>query len=322
MRDGGTMGANSRRPVLLYACEGVETEAWLAALRRELSEFEVRVWPDAGELADITLAFVWKHPAGMLGQLPNLRGIFSLGAGVESILADPELPADVPLIRMVDPSLAAGMNEFVLMRVLHYHRDMDRYAVEQRRHAWAPAVPPLPQDRRVGLLGLGALGGLCARSLAALNFDVAAWSRSEHAIEGVRCYFGLRQLTEFLRRTEILVCLLPLTADTDSLLDRRRLAELPRGAFLINVARGPHVIDADLIDALDSGQLAGATLDVFRHEPLPPQHPFWSHPKITVVPHIAAVTQVRTAAVTLAANVRLLLSGRPVPDVVDRTKGY
>jgi len=314
--------AHERRPVMLYACTGVDTEAWVAALRRELPEVELRVWPEAGDLADITLAFVWKCPAGLLGRLPNLGAIFSLGAGVESILADPGLPPDVPLVRMVDPGLAAGMNEFVLMRVLHYHRDMEHYAADQRTRTWSPRVPPLPQDRRVGLLGVGALGGLCARTLVALQFDVAAWSRSGRAIDGVRSYAGRGELAEFLRRTDILVCLLPLTADTDGLINRQTLAQLPRGAFLINVARGRHVVDADLIEALDSGQLEGATLDVFREEPLPAQHPFWSHPKITVVPHIAAVTQVRSAAATVAGNVRSLLAGRPIRDVVDRSKGY
>lgn len=316
---GSTGGA---RPVLLFACQGVDTAAWLAALRRELPEAEVRVWPDGGDLAEVTLAVVWRCPAGVLGRLPKLQGIFSLGAGVEAILADPQLPPNVPLVRLVDPGLAIGMNEFVTMRVLHYHRDMERYAAEQRRHSWAPRMPPLPQDRRVGILGVGALGGLCARTLAGFGFDVASWSRGPRAIEGVRNYCGRGELSAFLRRTEILVCLLPLTADTDSIINRHTLAELPRGAFLINVARGRHVVDADLIEALDSGQLAAATLDVFREEPLPPPHPFWSHPKITVVPHISAETQVATASRTVAANVRLLLGGRPVPGTVDRARGY
>jgi glyoxylate/hydroxypyruvate reductase A len=314
--------AAAARPVVLIACQGVDTDAWLAALGRELPEAEVRVWPEAGDLAEITLAVVWRCPAGVLGRLPNLRGIFSLGAGVEAVLADPQLPASVPLVRLVDPGLATGMNEFVTMRVLHYHRDMDGYAADQRSHTWAPRAPPLPQDRRVGILGAGALGGLCARTLAGFGFDVASWSRSPRVIDGVRNYCGRDQLSDFLRRTEILVCLLPLTADTDGIINRRTLAELPRGAFLINVARGRHVVDEDLIEALDSGRLAAATLDVFREEPLPPQHPFWSHPKITVVPHISAVTQVATASRTVATNVRLLLAGCSVPDTVDRSRGY
>jgi glyoxylate/hydroxypyruvate reductase A len=183
-------------------------------------------------------------------------------------------------------------------------------------------VPPLPQERKVGILGAGALGGLCARTLVGLGFDVASWSRGPRPIEGAHNYHGRAQLDEFLRRTEILVCLLPLTADTDSIINRRTLAALPRGAFLINVARGRHVVDADLIEALDSGQLAHATLDVFREEPLPSQHPFWSHPKVAVLPHVSAMTHVTTASRTVAANVRLLLAGRPVPDTVDRLRGY
>jgi glyoxylate/hydroxypyruvate reductase len=310
------------RPVMLFACSEVDTQEWLDALRRELPDVEVRVWPDAGDLMEVTLVVVWKHPAGMLRSLPNLHGIFSIGAGVDSILADADLPCNVPIVRMVDPGLAASMKEFVLMRVLHYHRDMDRYARDQSARAWNPRMPRLAKHRRVGLMGIGVLGSVCARSLAELQFDVAAWSRRARAIDGARSYSGAGQLSEFLRRTDILVCMLPLTAATDGILNRATFGELPRGAFLINVARGQHVVEADLIEALDSGHLEGATLDVFGEEPLPPHHPYWSHPRITVVPHIAALTQVATAAATLASNVRSFIAGRPIRDVVDRSKGY
>jgi glyoxylate/hydroxypyruvate reductase len=310
------------RPVLLYACSGVDTAAWLSALGRELPDVEVRVWPDAGNLDDVHYAFVWRYPPGLLARLPRLRAIFSLGAGVESILRDPQLPQDVPLVRMVDPALAIGMNEFVLMCVLNYHRQMDLHAENQRQRLWLRRVPPLPQDRRVGILGLGELGGLCASTLLRLGFDVAGWSRTAHTISGVTTFAGVDQLPQFLQRTEILVCLLPLTASTENIINRDTLAQLPRGAHFINVARGQHVVDADLLAALDSGQLAGATLDVFRDEPLPAQHPFWAHPRIMVVPHIAAITQVKTAARTLAANVRRCQAGEPLANVVDRSRGY
>ncbi len=316
------MATETTRPVLLYACAGVDTAAWLEALRRELPQVELRVWPEAGNLADIQFAFVWRYPPGLLARLPNLRAIFSLGGGVESILRDPELPREVPLVRMVDPALAIGMNEFVLMCVLHYHRQMDAHAENQRQRNWTRLVPPLPQDRRVGILGLGELGGLCAGTLVKLGFDVAGWSRSARTIEGVRSFAGVEQLPEFLRRTEILVCLLPLTPSTENIINSATLAHLPRGAYFINVARGQHVVDADLLAALDSGQLAAATLDVFREEPLPGQHPFWVHPRITVVPHIAAITQVKTAARTLAANLNRCLAGAAPVNVVDRRRGY
>lgn len=311
-----------RRPVLLYACFGVDTQSWLAALRSELPEVDVREYSRGAVLDDVDFAFVWQYPPGLLGDLTKVRAVFSLGAGVESMLADPDLPADVPLVRMVDAGLAVGMNEFVLMRVLHYHRQMPEYEQDQRAHRWVPRVPPLPEDRRIGILGLGELGSMCARTLAGLGFDVAGWSRSRKSLPGISAFAGIQELRDFLQRTEILVCLLPLTPQTDGIINRDTLAMLPRGAFLINAARGRHVVDEDLVAALDSGQLAGATLDTFRTEPLPTDHPFWTHPRITVVPHIAAVTQVRTAARTLAANVRAMLTGRAPSHQVDRARGY
>jgi glyoxylate/hydroxypyruvate reductase A len=214
------------------------------------------------------------------------------------------------------------MNEFVLLRVLHYHRQMPQHEQHQRLQRWERLVPPLPQDRRVGLLGLGELGGRCAATLVGLGFDVAGWSRAPRALPGVTGYSGRGQLPAFLARTEILVCLLPLTPETTDILNAQRLAQLPKGAYVINVARGQHIVDADLLAALDSDQLAGATLDVFREEPLPAGHPYWTHPKVTVVPHIAAITQVKTAAATLAANVRRAMRGEPLANVVDRSRGY
>jgi glyoxylate/hydroxypyruvate reductase A len=300
----------------------VDQEGWLSALARELPEVDVRVWPHAGRLEDIGMAFVWRHPAGMLRALPNLRALFSLGAGVERILSDPELPPSLPIVRMVDPGLAVGMNEFVLMSVLHYHRQMHLYQAQQSLRIWADHMPPMPEDRRVGILGLGQLGGICADTLVGMGFDVAGWSRTPQTRKGVHCFCGDGQLPAFLRRTQILVCLLPLTPATRDILGSNHLAMLPRGASVINVGRGGHVVDEDLIAALDAGHLEGATLDVFREEPVPQEHPFWSHPKIRIVPHVSAVTQIKTAAPTLAANVRRLLAGEPLHDVVDRNRGY
>ncbi len=310
------------RPVLVFACDVLEHDEWLQALREEMPNVEFRVWPDAGKREEVTMAFVWRHPPGMLAALPNLRVLFSLGAGVERILRDPELPPSLPVVRMVDPGLAIGMNEFVLMSVLHYHRHMHVYAEQQAKRQWLDHVPPLPQDRRVGILGLGQLGGTCADTLVTLGFDVAGWSRTPQSRKGVTCYAGDAQLEKFLRRSEILVCLLPLTPATQDILDATNLGRLPRGACVINVGRGGHVVDEDLIQALDSGHLGGATLDVFREEPLPAAHPFWTHPKIRIVPHVSALTQIKTAVPTLAANVARLLAGEPLRDVVDRGRGY
>ena len=220
----------SKRPVLLFACTGVDTSAWLTALRTELTDVDIRVWPDSGPVDEVDFAFVWKYPPGLLASFPKLRAIFSLGAGVESILADSALPENVPLVRMVDPGLAIGMNEFVLMRVLHYHREMPAHESSQQQQRWHRTVAPLPEDRRVGLLGLGELGGACARTLVGLGFDVAGWTRNPRALPGMQTFAGREQLEAFLARTQILVCLLPLTPDTANIIDRRTLDALPRGA--------------------------------------------------------------------------------------------
>lgn len=311
-----------RNPVLLYACYGVENDLWLDAFRLAMPELEIRQYPDVGNAEEIDFVLAWKQPAGILQGLPNLKAIFSMGAGVEHVLADPTLPRDVPLVRMVDPGLAIGMNEFVLMSVLRYHRRMPEHEANQRAGKWERLVPKLPEDRRVGFLGLGQLGATCAGTLKGLGFDVAGWSRSAKSIDGITCYHGEEQLADFLGRTEILVCLLPLTAETENIVNARTLAMLPRGAFFINVARGRHVVEEDLLAALESGQIAGATLDVFREEPLASGHPFWTHPNVIVMPHCAALTQPKTAARTVAENMRGFLAGKPLRHVVDPARGY
>jgi glyoxylate/hydroxypyruvate reductase A len=310
------------RPVLLYACPLVPPEIWVPAFARGLPAVEVRLWPDIGDPAEIDYAFVWHPPAGLFPRLTGLRVIFSLGAGVESLLADPEIPREVPLIRMVDPSLAAGMNEFVLMQVLHYHRWMPEVAANQRARLWAPLRPPMARDRRVGVLGFGQLGAYCAESLARLGFDVAVWSRTPRGAAGLACFAGREQLRDFFARSEIVVCLLPLTPDTVGILAAEAFAAMPRGGFVINAGRGGHLVEADLLAALDQGQIAGATLDVFTVEPLPAEHPFWAHERITVVPHMAALTQPRTAVPVIADNIRRDRSGLPLLHVVDRDQGY
>jgi glyoxylate/hydroxypyruvate reductase A len=223
---------------------------------------------------------------------------------------------------MVDPSLTRTMSEYVLLAVLRHHRELDRFERAQRAREWAYAFPPQAADRRVGIMGLGELGAAAARRLVANGFQVAGWSRSPKAIEGVVSYAGSSELHTFLHRTEILVCLLPLTAKTEGILDAATFDALPHGAFVINVARGRHLVERDLLAALDSGRLAGATVDVFREEPLPPESPLWSHPKVLVTPHVASYSVPAIAAEGVAANIRRVLAGEPLLHQVDRAKGY
>jgi glyoxylate/hydroxypyruvate reductase len=296
-------------------------DAWRAELQARIPELEVRIWPDVGDPDEIEIALVWRPPPGELARYRNLRAILSLGAGIDGLVADPDLP-DVPLARMVDPSLTRTMTEYVLLAVLRHHREFDRFERTQRAREWAYAFPPQAADRRVGIMGLGELGAAAARQLVGHGFHVLGWSRSPKTIEGVVSYAGRSELHAFLHRTEILVCLLPLTADTLGILDAATFAELPHGAFVINVARGQHLVENDLLQALDSGHLAGATLDVFRTEPLPPDSPLWSHSRVLVTPHVASYSVPATAADGVAANVRRVLAGEPPLHLVDRAKGY
>lgn len=307
---------------LLFISKSDDPAAWRAALTERLPDLDLRVWPDVGDPAEIDAALVWNHPRGALARFPNLRAVLSLGAGVNHILDDPDLPAHVPVARIVDPALAAGMAEYASLAVLRYHRGFDVYERQQRAQHWKALPLPVTASRRVGVLGLGEIGAACARAIASLGFPVAGWSRTRKSLDGIESYAGRDELAPFLGRTDILVCVLPLTAATRGLIDRTALAALPRGAFVVNIARGAHVVDADLIAALGSGHIAGATLDVFAAEPLPRDHPLWTHPKVTITPHVASLTNPETAADGVADNLRRLAEGRPLLNLVDRTRGY
>ena len=308
------------RPVVLYACEGVDRQNWERAFASR-PELDTRYWPDAGDLAEVDYGFAWRTPRGFWKPFPNLKAIFSLGAGVDHLIPDPDLPA-APLVRMIDPALVDGMTEFVLMRVLHHHRGMHLYEQHQAAEVWRPARPPLVGQRTVGVLGLGELGAASAQRLANQGFRVRGWSRSLKQIAGVDCFAGPDGLSVFLSACEILVCLLPLTEETADILDRDLFALLPRGACLINVGRGQHLVEADLTAALDAGQLAAATLDVVRTEPLPAGHPFWADPRIRIVPHASAFTYAETAVGVVAENIQRIEAGLAPHGLVDRAKGY
>ncbi|MDZ7710697.1 MAG: glyoxylate/hydroxypyruvate reductase A [Roseovarius sp.] len=247
------------------------------------------------------------------------RAVLNLWAGVENITTNPTL--HIPLARMVDHGLTQGMVEWVTGHVLRHHLGMDTHILHQDG-IWRPDAPPLAQDRRVSVLGLGALGAACARMLATLGFPVTGWSRSPKDIDGLRCLSGADGLDTALAEADILVLLLPLTPETDTLLDAPRLARLPEGAVILNPGRGPLIDDDALLAALDAGALGHATLDVFRVEPLPPDHPFWAHPRVTVTPHIASETRPETAAEVIAENIRRGEAGAPLLHLVDREAGY
>lgn len=309
------------------------TTILFAAGRRLWAEYEapLRIALDATgldyrltcEAAPETVDYVIYAPGSRLQDFTpytRLKAVLNLWAGVEKITGNPTLT--VPLARMVDAEgLTQGMVEYVTGHVLRHHLGMDAYITNTARE-WRPVVPPLAGERPVTILGLGTLGLACAEALRALGFPVTGWSRSVKTIPGITTLHGPDGLAGALRSAEILVLLLPDTAATNDLLDAKTLAQLPRGAVIVNPGRGPLIDDAALIDALDSGQIAHATLDVFRTEPLPAEHPFWAHPKVTVTPHIASETRVPSASRVIAENIRRGEAGEPLLHLVDRDAGY
>ena len=295
---------------------------WQEHMQSLLPEVDCRLWDDPGDPSEIEIAVVWKPPVGGLKRFPNLRAIVSIGAGIDHVLADPELPKHVPIIRTTGEDLKIRMREYVTLHVLRLHRRLPAIEAAQERREWLQLVNPPAYERKVGLMGLGDLGLDCARTLAGIGFDVAGWSRRPKTIDGVKSFAGQKALTAFLGRTEILVCLLPLTPATTGILSAGLFARLPKGASIINAARGGHLVDDDLLKALEAGQISNATLDVFQTEPLPNDHPFWDHPKVLVTPHIASLIDPIAGGKAIAANVKKFLAGEPVSDLVDLTQGY
>ena len=299
-----------------------DPQRWLPALRAALPAARFHVWPEIPAPAQVEAALVAKPPAGALDAFPALKLIQSLWMGVDGLLADPSLSRGVPLARLVDPGMVAAMGETVLARVLDWHRHLYRYRAQQRERVWRPLPQLMAADRCVGLLGLGELGRHVAQRLLQQDFRVCGWSRRPKRIDGIECESGPDGLERLLPNSGALVCLLPLTPETRGILDARTLALLPRGSCVINVARGAHLVEPDLLAALESGRLAHAYLDVFETEPLPPEHPFWSHPGISLTPHVAALTEPRTALPVVIRNLRRAQRGEAPEGLVNHEAGY
>lgn len=305
---------------ILLRTPRAQSDAWRAALAEVLPDADIAVWPEVPFAPDYVVAF--RPSAELFNRVAKPKAIFNLGAGVEALLRLPTLPPAVPVIRLEDAGMAQPMAQYVTLAVLAAHRQRNEYAVQQREARWAPLPTVSSAQFAVGLLGLGVLGRACAGALRGFGYPLLGWSRESKQVPGVESFAGMDALPQLLARSQVLVCLLPATPHTIDLLDASRLALLPRGAHVVNVSRGDVVVDDALIALLDSGHLAGATLDVFRTEPLPSAHPFWHHPQIVVTPHISAVTQVAESVAQVAAKIGLLERGQPVTGVVDRALGY
>lgn len=275
-----------------------------------------------GDEWEADYAAFWHPPRDLLAGQTRLKAAFNLGAGVDVALQALALPPGVPLVRLEDAGMGRQMDEYVGWAVLRYFRRLDDYAAQQARSQWKLHRPRRHADFTVGMMGLGVLGARVARTLVALGFPVVGWSASRKAVEGVRCFAGAAELEAFLAATRALVCLLPLTPGTAGLLNRESLGKLPRGAYLVNVARGGLVVDDDLLALLDAGHLAGATLDVFHEEPLPPSHRFWAHPKVLITPHCSAITSIDDSVAQVAGKIRRLERGEAITGIVDPQRGY
>ncbi|WP_169567255.1 2-hydroxyacid dehydrogenase [Sneathiella limimaris] len=295
---------------------------WRAEMAKHVPDLEMRFHPDVGNPDDIEFALCFNMPEGELARFKNLKAIFSLGAGVDHFFKDPTFPKHVPLARVVDDELSARMTEYVVQHVLNHHRDQLTYDHQQRQKVWKVHHPPAATARKVGILGLGALGNHAAKTLASLGFQVSGWSRSKKEIPSVKSYAGAGELDQFLSEVEILVCLLPLTEETEGILNADLFAKLPEGASLINPGRGPHLVEEDLIKALDSGHMSCATLDVFRTEPLPEDSPLWSHEKIRITPHVASIAAPNRVAALVAQNIIRARNGEKLLNQVDVDRGY
>jgi len=312
---------------ILVAVDGPHAAEWVHLFRAQPGGRPVYAWPDdPGDPADIAYACVWRPPVGLLRTLPNLKMIVNLGAGADHLLADATLPA-VPVVRAAHPDLSMRVTEYVVLHTLRYHRRQPLYDAQQRERVWRVHPQPAASEVNVGVMGLGVIGSEGARVLARIGFNVTGWSARAKPVASVQTFHGADGLDAFLARTEILICLLPLTADTRGILNRDLFARLKRdgaagGAFLINAGRGGLQVDADILAALDDGTLAGATLDVFPHEPLAPDSPFWSHPKVTITPHNAGDILPAFLAADVMQQIVRLERGEPLANLVDRSRGY
>ncbi|CAN5703505.1 glyoxylate/hydroxypyruvate reductase A [soil metagenome] len=294
---------------------------WKKVLEAALGPLDFRTLGTLGNTDEIEVALAWKPAPGLLASFKNLKLIVSLGMGVDHLLVDENLP-DVPIVRIMDDGLVGQMSEYALYWALRHHRDIEKYAAQQQARHWKALDFVDTVYRRIGIMGLGTIGQDTAKKFAALGFPTAGWSRTAKTLPGIETFHGKDGLDNFLARTDILVNVLPLTRDTRGILDAATFAKLPKGAYVINMARGGHVVDEALLAALDAGHLSGAALDVFNQEPLPADHPYWAHAKVHVTPHIAGATNPRTASPGIIDNIKRLRSGQPLINTVDAKTGY
>ncbi|MBS0607778.1 MAG: glyoxylate/hydroxypyruvate reductase A [Proteobacteria bacterium] len=304
---------------ITYCCADTKAEPWLQGLAAALPRADITLWQPGAPRADY--AVVWAPPQQFIDEQPGLKALFNIGAGVDALLGL-RLPPRLPVVRLDDAGMAVQMAEYVCHAVIRHFRDLGGYEADMRAGHWAYRRPPRRQDFPVGIMGLGVLGQRVARALAQFEFPVLGWSRGPRQVEGVRCFSGPEGFNDFLAATRVLVNLLPLTPETRDIMNQGTLSLLKPGAYVINVARGAHLVDEDLLALIDSGHVAGATLDVFRTEPLPADHPFWQQPRITLTPHTSARTLRDESIAQIVRKITALERGEPIAGIVDHARGY
>jgi glyoxylate/hydroxypyruvate reductase A len=307
---------------ILFASDIDDPEPWRKVMAQAFPALEFRVFPALGRIEEIRYALIWKIKGGVLATLPNLRAVFALGAGVDQILVDPLFPRHVPLARLVEAGLADQMSEYAMLATLYFHRNLAGYMAQQQRREWRMLPGRHPAERTVGVMGLGVLGGDAARKLAMMGFTTLGWSRTRKSLPGIECFAGAAEQAAFLARSEILINLLPLTAETRGILARPLFDALPDGAFIAHMGRGGQLVEADLLAALDRGKLGGAMLDVFPQEPLPQESPLWAHPRVIVTPHASTQPIAALAERQVVENMRRLAAGETLIGLVDPLVGY
>lgn len=295
---------------------------WEKVLKELEPGLDVSIYPNDVKREEVEFALVWHPPLGVFDEYPNLKCIASTGAGVDHILKDPNLPKGIILTRVVDPLLTQDMTSYLLAQVMCHTRNVSHYKLLQTKNEWQPKRYLDKTKTSIGIMGFGELGRDAADKFKHLGFNVIGWANSTKNIDGIKVFVGNEEFNSFLNKSDILICLLPLTPDTINILNSSTFEQLPQGAFIINVARGEHLVVDDLIAAIDEGKLAGACLDVFREEPLPKDHIFWRHPRVTVTPHIASITSPESVAPQIIDNYRRLREGKPLKNIVSIEKGY
>ena len=296
-----------------------DPKAWVKALHEAAPNLELEVYPEVKDPEKVEFVLSWRHPHGIFKDYPNLKIISSMGAGIDHILQDEEIPEHIQITRIIDDQLAEDMAVFVLSLILEQVRNLSLHHCSK---AWKPVKYLRPKNLQAGIMGMGVLGTAVAKKLTKNDFKVAGWAASAKEVPGVATFHGDEQLPDFLSGLDFLICLLPLTSETENILNKNLFQKLPQGAYLINVARGNHLVEKDLLEMIDNGHLSGASLDVFKQEPLPEDHPFWKHEKIKITPHVASVTHPSSVAPQLIENYTRMKNGKKPGHLVNRQKQY